>query len=825
MRFWPLILAIALLAGCARFKSEPISPEKTASNFDARSLTNQNLQAFLETNRVVTEWPCRSWDLNALTFVAFHYQPALAEARAQYASVRAAEITAGERPNPTVGFTPTYDTTTSPPWILGTTWDIPIETAGKRGKRIAEANFTSEAAKWNFITTEWQTRSHVRGALLTLYNARQNESLLARQYLAQSNVVRLLQGQLEAGAISSIDVAPARILEDSMQLSREDAIGQLRQGTAQLAGLLGLPTRALDGIEFDFSELEKLPMTLTAPEIRRDAVLNRADIRAALANYAASQSALQLEVAKQYPDVHLNPGYELDQTDNKWSLGVTVDLPVLNQNQGGIAEAKAKRAEAAAHFLTVQATAISEIDAALAGYDAALQKSATAKKLLDDLQKQLDSVRAQARVGEADALALGQRRSHLLHRDAKSIGRPCQSATGARRTGRRGPKSADAFGGHHSHGAGTFSPTLKMKPKQIIIGLVMLVCAGLAIFGLIRLEKSSGGDPDDQSSEAVPSVVSVQTGTLKRMTLHRSIDAYGTVEPAPATADQPSAGGVLSASSAGVVARVAVVAGQEVKEGDVLVELNSPTITFKNAKAAVERQKKLFADQNTSLKNLQDAESQFASLQITTPVSGTVTRISARPGAAVDANAVVAEVMDLNRLIVSAQIPATTADDLKVNQEVQISTNSSLTTSLSFISPAIEPADGTILTRAALPPNSGLRPGQFVPLKIITAVHTNCLAAPAESVITDDDGKSVIALVKGEQATQVPVTIGLRENGWVEIEGADLKEGDSVVTVGAYGLPKETKIRTANSPADEATSTNEAPAAKEAPATNSAPAK
>ena len=79
---------------------------------------------------------------------------------------------------------------------------------------------------------------------------------------------------------------------------------------------------------------------------------------------------------------------------------------MLNQNQGAIAEAKAKRAQAAAHFLAVQANAISEIDLALAGYDAALQKSAIAKNLLADLQKQLDSVRAQAQLDEADALAL-----------------------------------------------------------------------------------------------------------------------------------------------------------------------------------------------------------------------------------------------------------------------------------------------------------------------------------------------------------------------------------------------------------------------------------
>ena len=58
-----------------------------------------------------------------------------------------------------------------------------------------------------------------------------------------------------------------------------------------------------------------------------------------LAEYQASQSALQLEIARQYPDVQLGPGYEFDQGDNKWMLGLGVTLPVFNQNQGAIAAA------------------------------------------------------------------------------------------------------------------------------------------------------------------------------------------------------------------------------------------------------------------------------------------------------------------------------------------------------------------------------------------------------------------------------------------------------------------------------------------------------
>jgi outer membrane protein TolC len=293
------------------------------------------------------------------------------------------------------------------PWLVALNLDVPIETAGKRGKRLAQAGHLSEAARWNFVSAAWQTRSRLRAALLNLYAARETESLLTLQEAAQSNVVRLLEGQSAAGAVSDFEVTQARVALDTTRLARQDADGQRRQARVQLANALGLPLRALAGVKLSFAGLNQFPGQLTQPEVRRQALLNRADVRGALAAYAASQSALQLEIANQYPDVHLGPGYGWNTGnagDNEWTLGLAVTLPVLNQNQGPIAEAKAKRAEAAAHFLTVQTTAIGEIDSALAGYQAALQQAATAKALLDNLQKRLNSVRAQAEAGEVDPL-------------------------------------------------------------------------------------------------------------------------------------------------------------------------------------------------------------------------------------------------------------------------------------------------------------------------------------------------------------------------------------------------------------------------------------
>ena len=342
-----------------------------------------------------------------------------------------------------------------------------------------------------------------------------------------------------------------------------------------------------------------------------------------------------------------------------------------------------------------------------------------------------------------------------------------------------------------------------MNRKKIILlraGLTA-ICGGLLLLGANCVM----ADADDAvaADEKVATEVSVQTGKVTEATLHGYVSGYGMIEPAPATAGQPAASAQLAPPSAGVVTKVNVLEGQQVAKGDVLVELNSGTTTAENAEQEVERQRKLYAQQNTSLKNLQDAEAQLALLQVTAPLSGTVARVNVKPGQAVDLTTVVAEVMDLSRLAVSAEIPSVEANDLKPGNLVEILTTPPVTTELLFVSPSVDTANDTVLVRALLPPDSGLRPGKFVLLRIVTAVHTNCLAAPAESVVTDESGKSVIAQVKGDEAAQLPVQTGLRENGLVEIAAPEIKAGDTVVTVGAYGLPEKTKIRVQNSTGDE----------------------
>lgn len=408
-----LLLALAGLAsGCAHFESKPLSAQKTSAAFEQRSLANPGLASFLTANHEPVPGRDGRWNLKALTLVAFYYQPVLAEARANLLAAQAAQRSAGERPNPSLSVTPAYDhgvAGASSPWIVPITLDWPVETAGKRGERIAVARHLAAAERWDLVGTVWEVRARVRAALLDLYEARQSEGLRARQVATLKRLVTLLQGQFRAGNVSSYRVTRAEVALDHAVIAEQSAAGKVGQAQARLAGALGVPLGALRQVRFSFAGFERFPRDLTRPQVRRQAQLNRADIRAALETYAARQSALALEIDRQWPDIDLGPGYTWNAQmvgDSQWQLGLTLPLPVLSRNQGPIAEARARRKAAAAHFIAVQAAAIAQIDVALAAYDSALARVATASALRGHLARELESTRARVEAGEQQPLDL-----------------------------------------------------------------------------------------------------------------------------------------------------------------------------------------------------------------------------------------------------------------------------------------------------------------------------------------------------------------------------------------------------------------------------------
>ena len=409
---------LSVLAGCVRFEAKPLSPQQTAEQFDARRLDDPQLKAFLQTNlkHDLAGWPLQEWDFDTLTLAALYYHPSLDVARAQWAVARAGIRTAGARPNPVADVSPQY-TTNSPsgesPWVAAFTLDTTIETAGKRGYRIEEARQGSESARLNLAEQAWQVRSRLRARLLDYVAAGRRVSLLQDVRDIQQQTVTLLEGRLAAGAIARPDVTAARVASIKTQTDLGEAQRQVVESRSGVAEALGVPLRALPAnLKFEISNLEVKGDPESA-EVRRRALHSRPDILAALADYAASQSALQLEIAKQYPDIHLGPGYEYDQGLHKWGLGIGTDLPVLNRNQGPIAEAEAKRVQAGAGFVALQAQVIGEIDRALAARAASREQVRQIDTLLQTQRQHVQSVEAMVTAGGADQIELSSARQEV----------------------------------------------------------------------------------------------------------------------------------------------------------------------------------------------------------------------------------------------------------------------------------------------------------------------------------------------------------------------------------------------------------------------------
>ncbi len=417
IKLWPLIFGTFLLAGCAHYQPQPVSPEQTAAMLESRRLDDPGLRTFLEQNLglPLAGWPLENWDLNELTLAAFYFHPALEVARTQWLVAAAGVKTAGARPNPSVSYDPSYDSQIPgnySPWLVPLTFDIPIETAGKRSKRIAEAEKVSESARWNFISAAWQIRRDVRSSLLELQIAGQRATLLEQQFAAQKKIVSLLKQRFAAGEISRMEVATVQIALNKTQMDLSNAESARAAAHAQLAGALGLSEAALAGghfkLDFSSDHLSTHNLAhLTSSDARTVALHSRADVLAALADYAAAEDDLRLEIAKQYPDLHLGPGYAWNNGnagDNQWLLGATLELPILDQNQGPIAEATARRKLAAAKFVELQSQIIGEIDRSLAGLRAAHEQMKNGNELLAAEQQQEKATQSEVAAGAAEQL-------------------------------------------------------------------------------------------------------------------------------------------------------------------------------------------------------------------------------------------------------------------------------------------------------------------------------------------------------------------------------------------------------------------------------------
>ena len=416
MAAWTVFFA---LSGCAQYHAQPLQPAAFHTQFQNRSLASPALGKFIagQPIHVRPGFPRRQ-SLSTLVATGWYYSAALRVQAAQIALAQAGLITAGQSPNPTVGLSPTYAAKAGPgvsPWILGFNFDIPIETAGRRQDRMAQAAALIHAGRFNFGQTAWNVRQTIRRALIEYLYARRQTELLAHQAANTRLILALLQARFKAGDISRPVYTTAQIQARQAALALLAARGRMQQRRMRLAAALSVPASALAGVKWSFPHLWRLPpvRALAVRRLVRAALLNRMDIQSLLAQYRAAEAALKLQVARQYPDIHLGPGYSFNQGANEFTLGLTMALPVFNQNQGAIAAAEAHRRIIAADLLQKQTMVITAIGTALVTYQADLHQWRAARAIVVRQRRQWRMTRQAFQAGAQSRLALAEARFAL----------------------------------------------------------------------------------------------------------------------------------------------------------------------------------------------------------------------------------------------------------------------------------------------------------------------------------------------------------------------------------------------------------------------------
>jgi outer membrane protein, heavy metal efflux system len=442
--------ALVALHGCVRYVPQPIEPAAHAGAYRARRLSDPRLLDWV--SRWADRPAARRWTDRQLALAALGLRAELARARAEWRAALAAERTAGARP--AAGVTADVERAVSgsagaSPWVvsLGALWSV--ELGGKRGARVQRARARSAVAEAELRRTAWRIASETRAAALALASANAERDDAQREAGALTEVQSLERARYEEAALTAAELArtAAEVQDARFRVSAAQAAAI--DARAALAALTALPPVALDGAEVEAepgSSCASL-VALGDDSLAALALTRRPEIGSALAEYAVAEAGLRGEVARQYPDLDLGPGFIWDQGVHRWTLALALPNLLKFRNRSAIDEAAAERTAAAARVAEIQDALLGDAARAAGRCRGARLEAAAADSQVVVAERQAALARAAYERGETARLdpvlaELGVVRAERARRlqagRLAAAGRALETAIGG---------SADAEGG------------------------------------------------------------------------------------------------------------------------------------------------------------------------------------------------------------------------------------------------------------------------------------------------------------------------------------------------------------------------------------------
>ena len=344
-----LFILLLCAASCAHYQPRPLTTEAVEAQLqppplpELRILTQKIDHPLLPPLKLQ---PDRGLSPDAAAVIAVLLNPSLRVARDKRELARAQVITAGLLPNPELSLSleiPTGGNKTGKvnAYGLGLNWEL--TSLLTRGSKLAEARSQQDAVDLDIAWQEWQIAQAAKAAVYQL-QVLQEQLALAEQNCSRTD--RLLdhvrqavsQGALSANTMETVQSDSFKAHETQLDLAK-----QAEQQRLLLRRLLGLPADSSLELDKDL----RLPTQIEIPKSK--ALLQgleerRLDLVALKKGYASQEEAVRTAIMEQFPRIALGPTLSRD-TDKVQTtgFGLSIELPILNQNQGQIARERASR--------------------------------------------------------------------------------------------------------------------------------------------------------------------------------------------------------------------------------------------------------------------------------------------------------------------------------------------------------------------------------------------------------------------------------------------------------------------------------------------------
>lgn len=285
--------------------------------------------------------------LQAAMEMTLRQSPILLRDQQNPAIARGNLFQAGRRPNPTFEVnSESYPLYQSNPGPFFNNQELviragqTIETAGKRGKRVAVARQDLAATESGVQNTVRQLKFELKRRYYLAVLAKAQRGL-AEEILKQfDDILRLNEARFKQGELSGLEINRIRAERSRFFNDLLDADLQLRNAKTALLELLGVSDL---NASFDISETLAAPgFQVDLAQMQREALQARPDLIAEQQRLQRTRENLRLQKAEAFPNVTPFFGYKRDFGGNTAAMGFSLPLPLFNRNQGGIDRAAAE---------------------------------------------------------------------------------------------------------------------------------------------------------------------------------------------------------------------------------------------------------------------------------------------------------------------------------------------------------------------------------------------------------------------------------------------------------------------------------------------------